>query len=139
MRAVLDSNVLVSALLFRGPTTRLREHWQTMRLSLVATKPIVEEYARVLAYPKFDLGESTIAGILYEQVLPFCEIVPAASGPLWCRDQDDDKFLHCALAVNAALITGDPDLLDLRHAFRHLRILTPAQALKRLEPPRSRR
>jgi len=49
------------------------------------------------------------------------------------RDPDDDKFIHLALAGKAAwLITGDQDMLALNH-IENLEIITPAQALERIQ------
>jgi len=56
------------------------------------------------------------------------EIVPQV-----VRDPDDDHVLACALAAQADLIaTGDTDLLDI-NAYRNISIVTPAEALRRVE------
>ena len=55
MRVVLDTNTVVSALLFTGTASALVSHWQSQRISLLLSGPMLEEYLRVLAYPKFRL------------------------------------------------------------------------------------
>jgi predicted nucleic acid-binding protein len=50
-----------------------------------------------------------------------------------CRDPDDDELLALALAAQVELIvSGDDDLLDL-HSFEGVAIVTPAEALRRVE------
>ncbi len=116
IRAVLDTNVLVSALLFTGPPSRLVPAWQAARVRPVVSAQILDEYLRVLAYPKFELTPAEIRGLIEEELLPFIETVrvkPSAVKQL--RDPDDAKFIACALAAGVRwLVSGDADLLSLR-------------------------
>src|SRR3990172_4193044 len=66
-RVVLDTNVVVSALLFRGELSRLHALWKRKAFTIVASREIVEEYLRVLAYPKFNLTEKEIRDIIQEE------------------------------------------------------------------------
>ena len=52
IRAVLDTNVILSALLFGGSTGGLVKAWQTGRFHLLLSRALLEEILRVLAYPK---------------------------------------------------------------------------------------
>jgi uncharacterized protein len=62
LRAVLDTNVLVSALVFRqGIMATLREAWQAQRLTPLVSRVTATELIRVLAYPKFRLTRIAIA------------------------------------------------------------------------------
>ena len=113
-RLVLDTNVLVSALLFRSEASALLDAWRGGRFRLAVSEPILDEYHRVLEYPKFRLSEREVSTIMAEFVLPYCDPVRTAGGPRLCSDPDDDKFIHCALAARAtALVTGDRALLAL--------------------------
>ncbi len=57
------------------------------------------------------------------------DVPPAIAALSYCRDADDDKFIHTALAAQTPwLVTGDKDLLDVP-AIPGLRILPPAAAL----------
>lgn len=116
IRAVLDTNVLISALLFSGPPSQLVSAWQSSRLRLVVSAQILEEYLRVLAYPKFDLASTEIRGLIEDEVLPFIETVkvpPLAIPRL--RDPDDNKFIICAMTAGVRwLVSGDDDLLSLQ-------------------------
>ena len=59
-KIVLDTNVVISALLFRGRVSRLHTLWKEKAFTIVASREIVEEYIKVLAYPKFNLKEEEI-------------------------------------------------------------------------------
>ncbi|MFO7638901.1 MAG: putative toxin-antitoxin system toxin component, PIN family [bacterium] len=132
-RLVLDTNVLVSALLFRGEASRLIPLWHRGPCRLAVSRDILREYLRVLAYPRFGLTPDEIRALAGEHILPWCDAFSPAGGPPVCRDRDDDKFLHCARAARArALITGDADLLALAPRWRTVRILTVAAALRDL-------
>ncbi|HQW88991.1 MAG TPA: putative toxin-antitoxin system toxin component, PIN family [Nitrospira sp.] len=117
IRAVLDTNVVVSALLFSGPPSRLISAWQSGRLRLVVSAPILDEYIRVLAYPKFKLTNTEIRGLLEEELIPFIETVTAVPTNIPdLRDPDDAKFITCAVAAGVRwLVRGDDDLLSLHH------------------------
>ncbi|MBI5587983.1 MAG: putative toxin-antitoxin system toxin component, PIN family [Deltaproteobacteria bacterium] len=115
-RAVLDTNVVISALLFRGETSRLHTLWKKRAFRIAASREIVEEYLRVLAYPKFGLTEREIKGIVQEELLPYIAPI-AVAGKLTgvCIDPDDDKFLACAEAAKAdVIVSGDAHLLSLK-------------------------
>ena len=120
MRVVLDTNTLVSGLLFGGTASRLVPWWQSGRITLLVSGPILEEYLRVLAYPKFRLAEEEVRGVIEEEVLPFTETVTKPRRVLVaCRDPDDKKFLECAVGGRARyLINGDRDLRELRTYLR---------------------
>lgn len=136
MRAVFDTNTVVSALLFRaGRLSWLRVTWRRGDVVPVVDRPAVSELIRVLAYPKFKLDGSEIE-ILLADFLPFAETVDEAGEPPVrlpdCRDPDDQKFLRLAAASGAdALVTGDGDLLDLRDDVP-FEILRPAELKERL-------
>ena len=134
IRAVLDTNVLVSALLFRGRTHLLHSHWRAGRIRLLIADESFGELARVLAYPKFALAPQTITGLLVAEVAPFRERVEMVPEPSACRDPSDDRFLWTARDWQAAvLVTGDADLLGLRPAWCGVRILTVAEFLGEMD------
>jgi hypothetical protein len=69
VRVVLDTNVLVSALLFTGITSEIVPLWKEGAVSLLLSRDILEEYLRVLGYPKFQLSEADIKGLIEEELL----------------------------------------------------------------------
>ncbi len=115
-RVVLDTNVVVSALLFRGELSRLHALWKRKTFTIAASREIVAEYLRVLAYPKFNLTEKEIRNLIQEELLPYIEPVMAAEKlKAVCADPDDDKFLACAEAAKAdVIVSGDEHLLKMK-------------------------
>ncbi|MCK6576146.1 putative toxin-antitoxin system toxin component, PIN family [Myxococcota bacterium] len=129
-RVVLDTNVVVSALLFRGPTSHLHTLWKSGALTLVVSDLTLGELARVLAYPKFRLPAEMVTRLVATEVLPFSDCVVPEREPTACRDASDDEFLWSARDGCAEmLVTGDPDLLALRPAWSGVPIVTVAEAL----------
>ncbi|MCP9785725.1 putative toxin-antitoxin system toxin component, PIN family [Cyanobium sp. N5-Cardenillas] len=130
IRVVLDTNVLVSALLFEtGRLAWLRRTWQTAAITPVLTESSARELIRVLTYPKFRLERPDIDRLLAD-VLPWCEIHPGPiqAGQLQVRDPKDQVFLDLALAADVpVLVSGDGDLLALKNQLHPLLILTPAE------------
>jgi uncharacterized protein len=118
IRVVLDTNVVVSALLFGGAPGKLIEPWQKGTIQPLLSQPIFDEYLRVLTYPKFELSEQELNFLLYQEILPFFEIVTISAGPqptIIQDDPSDDMFLYCAKAGNASIIvSGDRHLLELK-------------------------
>ena len=136
IRAVLDTNVILSALLFGGSTGELVTAWQTGLFRLLLSRAILEEILRVLAYPKFHLTESEIRGLVEEELIPFAETVIVRREPaVQLRDPDDLPVVACALAGRARyLVTGDADLLSLERV-RQVEVIRPADFLARLDLP----
>lgn len=116
-RAVLDTNLVLSALVFSGGLlVALRRGWQSQRFTPLVSKATASELIRVLAYPKFRLSDAE-RGDLLSDYLPFCKSVQVPNPPPPtppCPDPFDVPFLELALAGRAAfLVTGDQDLLGL--------------------------
>jgi putative PIN family toxin of toxin-antitoxin system len=133
IRVVLDTNVLVSGLLFRGPPGKLVDLWKTKRIQPLMSREMLDEFLRVLAYPKFELSEEEIHYLLYVELLPYTEMIDVRPGPvLIARDPSDDMFLRCALTARVKyIISGDRHLLNLK-TRRSIKILPPAEFLSSL-------
>ena len=134
IRAVLDTNVVISALLFSGPPSQLVSAWQSSRLRPVVSAPILDEYIRVLAYPKFKLTNAEIRSLLEEDLLPFIETVkvPPSAVPK-IRNPDDAKFITCAATAGVRwLVSGDDDLLSL-HRVKTVEIVPVIAFLQHLK------
>ena len=130
---VVDTNVIVSALLFGGTPGRLIDLWKERRIQLFVCKEIIDEIMRVLTYPRFQLSEKEISYLIYDEILPYSEIVDIPSGPvIISRDPSDDKFIRCAVASGAdVIVSGDRHLLSLKD-HGDIKILTPARFLATL-------
>ena len=127
---VIDTNVVISALLFGGTPGKLIELWEKGLIRPLLSAEIMTEYLRVLAYPKFKLSEEKINYIIHQEILPFFKVVKSIPGPsIIKKDPDDDKFIRCAQAGNAkTIISGDQHLLALK-SYHGITILTPTQFL----------
>lgn len=137
-RVVLDTNLVLSAAIFRGGATAvLRSAWQRRRFVPLVSRATVGELIRVLGYPKFALTAQEREDLLSDY-LPFCETVaiPSPLPPVpACRDPFDLPFLELAAAGRANfLVTGDRDLLGLSTEFT-CPIVTSADFLSRIETP----
>lgn len=127
-RVVLDTNVVLSALVFTaGRLAWVRHAWQRKHLQPLVCRETVNELLRVLAYPKFKLTAEEQRALLAD-FLPYAEVVelPAPWPELPpCRDEKDQVFLVLAHVARAdALVTGDADILAMSKAFPGL-IVTP--------------
>jgi putative PIN family toxin of toxin-antitoxin system len=133
-RIVLDTNVLVSGLLFGGVPGRIVSLWQDGKVRPLCSKAIVEEYLRVLAYPKFHLTESEISLLLSHEILPYFEVIEVKPGEHFvASDPEDDKFVWWALQGGAEMIvSGDEHLVTLNST--PIPVLTAAEFLKRKFP-----
>jgi uncharacterized protein len=132
VRVVLDTNVVVSALLFTGISSKLVPLWQDNVITVLVSRGILEEYLRVLSYPKFKLSEGAIKGLIEEELLPYVEVVKSRRRlRIVDRDPSDDKFVECAVAGKArVIISGDKDLLSIGR-YQKIVIQSPAQFLEK--------
>ena len=132
MRVVVDTNVLVSAILFGGVPGRLLKHAATERVTVVTSAWILDEFERTLLV-KFGWPAATAAaaratiGEISETAYP--RVITVIS-----RDPDDDNVIATAMEGAATVIvSGDNDLLELG-AFAGIEIVRPRELLHRLEP-----
>jgi putative PIN family toxin of toxin-antitoxin system len=133
IRTVIDTNVIVSAILFGGIPGKLISLWKSGRITPLASKDMIDEYIKVLAYPKFKLSENEINYIFYNEILPYFEVVvPKPGRAIIQEDPYNDKFIHCAESGKAGvIISGDQHLLNLK-SYDKIKILTPSRFLKEL-------
>ena len=134
LRIVLDTNVLISTLVFQsGTLSWLRKAWRRNAIRPLASRETTNELLQVLRYPKFGLSANERKKLLADY-LPRCETVVVSDPPEVpeCRDPSDRPFLELALIAQAdALVTGDNDLIALATDFS-IPILTPREFHERL-------
>ena len=121
VRVVLDTNVVLSALVFGGGAAgRVRRAWQQGAILPLASTATVQELVRVLAYPKFHLSQAAQDELLADY-LPYTETVRIPQPPPQvpeCRDVLDVHFMHLAVAGKAqVLVSSDKDLLAIAAEF----------------------
>ena len=134
MRVVADTNTVVSALLWRGSPYRLFQAVNDDRISLYTSRVLLDELEDVLSRRKFVKAIRTTNETLASLIRHYQELAHVVrTRPLVVRvsrDRDDDHVIACALAAKADLIvSGDHDLLDLK-AYRGIRIIKAADALR---------
>jgi putative PIN family toxin of toxin-antitoxin system len=133
MRAVLDTNVVVSALLWGGTPDRLIQATIDGALELATSPALIDELREVLARPPL-ASRLTQERMRAEQAVSLyarlaTQVSPLAIEKIVTADPDDDEVLACAIAARADLVvSGDRHLTALK-THRGIRILTPAQAL----------
>ena len=137
MRLVLDTNTVISGLLWQGTPGRLIDAAQTKSVTLCTSVSLLAELRGVLAREKF-------AGQLQARVLNVSEVfdgyaalamivAPAGIASIVTKDPADDAVLACALAAQADLIvSGDTHLRDLKN-YRGIPIITATDALRQIE------
>ncbi|MBI3148651.1 MAG: putative toxin-antitoxin system toxin component, PIN family [Betaproteobacteria bacterium] len=140
MRIVIDTNVLLSGLLWHGTPHALFDQVRAGMVELVMSPALMDEIERAIRYPKFAaiLARTTrTPERILTELQALAEMVTAAPLPQpVCRDPDDDAVLACALAAHANwIVSGDDDLLALK-AFQSIPIVTAALALQRIEAQR---
>lgn len=133
MRAVLDPNVLVAAVLSpSGTPAKLLQAWNEGAFELVVSPHLLEELERVVAYPKLRRRISAEdAGAFVASLREGARVAedPAAEHALRSTDPEDDYLLALANEVRAPLVSGDAHLLALAP---ELPVLAPAAFLARL-------
>ena len=134
MRAIIDTNVLLSGLFWRGTPHVLIEQVRAGTLTLISSPGLLAEFADVINRPKFRAilaRSNTNPERTLKELRRLAEIVEPPSLPTpVSRDPDDDAVLALAVVSQADLIvTGDGDLLALG-SHRNIRIVTPAEAAR---------
>ena len=136
MRAVIDTNVLLSGLLWHGAPPVLLAHVRAATLGLVSSPALLAELEVVISRAKFDAiltRSNTPRERVLAEVRQLAEVIepPPLAVPV-CRDPDDDAVLALALAAQVDLIvSGDDDLLALTH-YQGIPIVTAVQAVAQI-------
>lgn len=109
MLAVVDTNILVSALLHPGsvPDAVLQDI-VALRLTPVVCKPILAEYGAVLSRPRFGFAMAQVRELLalIDQLAVEVRVPPYAGHPV-LPDPADWPFIACALAAGCPVVTGN--------------------------------
>jgi putative PIN family toxin of toxin-antitoxin system len=136
VRLVLDTNVVVSALLWGGAPERLIDLAGEGTIELVTSAALLAELAELLNRPKLAAKLAHDGQSAEEIVARYREVAEPIEAPdieeVRLRDPDDAAVLACAIAAHAeAIVSGDKDLQSLG-SYQDIPILSPAQCLQRL-------
>ena len=123
---VLDTNVLISGILFGGNPRQILELVIQGRIDAYISPAIFTEFREVLIRPKFGLTQEKCFSIAKEIEDIFYFVFPRITVDLVKDDPEDNIILECALAAGVKyIITGDPHLLKLA-SFEKIKIISPA-------------
>jgi len=131
VKAVLDTNVVVSGIFFGGVPGEVLEAWWEDRFELFLSPLIADEYLRTcdrLAADREDLEHQEVLADLLAHGSLIADV--ATEGPI-TADPDDDKFMRCAVAAGAVVVSGDRHLLE-ASGWNAVEVLTPRDFLARL-------
>lgn len=128
-RAVLDTNVWLGSMLWRGAAYQARHQAELGNYTAVTSNPILHELVQVL---RFDFGlpdEITFEWWLH--LIHLCEVINVTSHlNVVKRDPKDNKFIECAVDGQCEyIVSKDRHLLDL-HSYRNIQIVTVADLLR---------
>jgi uncharacterized protein len=137
MKIVLDTNTVISGLLWKGAPRQILDLARSGSLTLFTSPELLAELANVLERKKFSarlvLAETNVDELVYGYAALAKTIRPAKIKPVIKADPDDNKVLACAKAAKAEIITsGDDHLLNLKE-YEGIRILTVNQLLAEVQ------
>ena len=136
MRIVVDTNIVISGLLWSGSPQQLINLARAREIDLYSSVPLIAELAEVIGREDF-AGRVRAAGLsaaeLVEDYAHLARLViPAEIRPTVLDDPDDDNVLACALAGQADLIvSGDKGLRGLK-TYQRMPIVSAIDALSRI-------
>lgn len=134
MRIVIDTNVLISGIIFGGKPSKIIELLFGKKISVFASPEMVDEYKRIYG----ELGERYAKRTHNElnEIINSMNILPSHSHIEACRDPDDNKFIECAIDNRCIYtVSGDKDLLVLEQ-YEDIGILTVSEFLEQYEKKR---
>lgn len=133
LRLVLDTNTIVSGLIWQGNEFQLLEKIEAGEAVMFVSSEMIEELNIVMQRPKlqkFLMESGRNSKQLIEKIILMSESVEPDTKAEVCRDKKDNKFIECALAANADyLVSGDDDLLCLKE-LENIKIVKTSQILK---------
>ena len=135
MKVVLDTNVLISGILWEGNESRVLKLCKTNDLKSITSAQIIWELEGVLSRKKFDLSQNEV-NLAVALVLSFSKLVrPKTRIDVIGQHPEDNRILECAIEGKADLIiTGDAHLLALKE-YSGIKIMNARDFLKTIETP----
>lgn len=131
---VLDTNIILDVFIFDDAAAKpVRQALEAGEIDWIATQPMRDELARVLAYPQivprlafYQLGADDVLAAFDRHA----RLLPAASKcRLSCSDADDQKFIDLAVASQALLLSKDRHILSMAKRLRVLGVQARAAGL----------
>jgi uncharacterized protein len=130
IRAVLDTNIIISSIFWKGNPHEVVRRGIIRDYQLVTSAEILDEVANKLRI-KFKFPEESIQELV-DILLTYCQIIEPSSKFDIVKDKSDNKIIECAYDGKVhCIVTGDSDLLDLKE-FKSIRILSAKEFLNML-------
>lgn len=134
MRVVLDTNVLISGIFFRGRPAKILKIWRDKKIDLVISPAILNEYLRVM-----DILSQQYPGVDIEPILALitrnAKMIAATDlTEQVCDDPEDDKFIACALASKARFVISGDKALQKVSEYRGIQVLSPTKFIEQFFP-----
>ncbi len=131
MRAVLDTNVVVSGIFFGGVPRTLLEAWADRRFDWFLSPSIFDEYLRTCdrlgaTHPTLEYHGLLTSVVGHGTLVPDVKAQESITA-----DPDDDKFMSCAHRAGAVVVSGDKHLLD-ASGWRGVTVFQPRAFLTQL-------
>jgi len=123
-RIVIDTNIVLDLLIFKDPASTALQHaldatdaTGASQLNWLATQPMRDELARVLAYPQI-VTRLVLCKLLADDVLTAFDkhariVASAPKASVTCSDADDQKFIDLAVSHKAMLLSKDKAVLSM--------------------------
>ncbi len=139
MKVVVDTNIIVSGFLWRGPSHQIMDLASDRKIEIATTRLLFDELDQTLHYRKFKTrlrnAGLAVRDIKFNasQILKF--IRRSTAGPSVLADPLDDELLGCAIDFQAsAVVTGDKKILDVG-SIQDIPIMRASQFLQKYFPP----
>lgn len=133
LRIVLDTNIMISAIIRNGKPRKLLEFGINGKYRILMSREILDEFSEVLQRPKFKTTLDEVVSIV-SALVESSENVPIKSNlQVIVSDPDDDIIINTAHDGKADyIVSGDPDLKDLKN-FKGIKIVLVDEMLKILD------
>ena len=131
MKIVLDTNVFISGIFFKGPPFQILQEWKNKKLQIILSQDILDEYNRVAEslsskYPTIDIFQIIELVTVHGQFVD-----PTGLDITVCEDPGDNKFIEGAIARGTKIIvSGDNHLLKMT-GYRGITVFKPRDFVNR--------
>jgi len=133
VKVVLDTNVILSAILFGGKPRQVLEAATSGQVTICISEKLISELEGVLHREKFGLDSRIVSSIVAELTSAAEVVQPTAHVSVIKDDPSDNDVIDCALQAKAdCIVSGDRHLLELLR-YGNVLILNPDDFLKHLE------
>lgn len=131
IRAVIDTNVLISAFVVYGKPRKILDRVFAGKVRLLTSPAILAEFEEVISRNKFGFTRPQVQRIVSLIIRAAEMIEPKTKIVFVAEDPDDDKVLECAVDGNAEyIITGDKHLLKIKK-YKKIKIVNPNTFLRK--------